>query len=305
MSVKVNGLTKIYGQQKAIDNLTFELEEGEIMGLLGPNGAGKSTTMKILTCFIPQTSGSASVCGYDVETHATEVKRNIGYLPEHNPLYTEMYIKEYLAYVAGFYKVANPQKRISELIDLTGLGIEQRKKIGMLSKGYRQRVGLAQALMHDPKVLILDEPTTGLDPNQLAEIRKLIKEIGKTKTIILSTHIMQEVEAMCKRVAIIDRGVLVANDLTSNLQNKAKDEVMVSVEFDRPVGIELIQRIPGVKKAQKTETNTFTVTSGAQIDLRKVLFDFAVANNLTVLSLNKKENSLEQVFRSLTSNNQR
>lgn len=217
MSIRVEGLTKIYGQQKAVDGISFTAEPG-VLGFLGPNGAGKSTTMKILTGFIPQTSGKAEVCGFDVNTHPLEVKRNIGYLPESNALYTDMYVKESLNFVADIHNIHEPQKRIADIIEQTGLGPEQHKKIGQLSKGYKQRVGLAQAILHDPKVLILDEPTSGLDPNQLIGIRQLIVDLGKTKTIILSTHIMQEVEAVCSHVIIINKGKIVTNDTLKNLK---------------------------------------------------------------------------------------
>ncbi|MES2426919.1 MAG: ATP-binding cassette domain-containing protein [Bacteroidota bacterium] len=217
MSIRVEGLTKIYGEQKAVDGISFSAEPG-VLGFLGPNGAGKSTTMKILTGFIPQTSGKASVCGFDVNTHPIEVKRNIGYLPESNALYTDMYVKESLSFIAGIHGIHEPEKRIADIIEQTGLGPEQHKKIGQLSKGYRQRVGLAQAILHDPQVLILDEPTSGLDPNQLIGIRRLIIDLGKTKTIILSTHIMQEVEAVCNHVIIINKGKIVTNDTLENLK---------------------------------------------------------------------------------------
>jgi ABC-2 type transport system ATP-binding protein len=219
MSISVSSLTKVYGKQKAVDNISFSAEPG-VLGFLGPNGAGKSTTMKILTGFIPQTSGKASVCGFDVETQPLEVKRSIGYLPESNPLYTDMYVRESLAFIANIHQLDNADKRIDEIIELTGLTPEKHKKIGQLSKGYRQRVGLAQAILHDPQVLILDEPTSGLDPNQLIGIRQLIRDLGKTKTIILSTHIMQEVEAVCDRVVIINKGTIVANDTLAGLTKK-------------------------------------------------------------------------------------
>jgi ABC-2 type transport system ATP-binding protein len=222
MSIRVESLTKVYGKQKAVDGISFSAEPG-VLGFLGPNGAGKSTTMKILTCFIPQTSGTASVCGFDVEKQSLEVKRHIGYLPENNSLYLDMYVKESLGFIAGIHKVASPEKRIAQVIEQTGLGPEQHKKVGQLSKGYRQRVGLAQAILHDPEVLILDEPTSGLDPNQLIGIRNLITELGKTKTIILSTHIMQEVEAVCDNVIIINKGKIVANDSLQGLRSKNKD----------------------------------------------------------------------------------
>jgi len=222
MSILVESLTKIYGKQKAVDGISFSAQPG-VLGFLGPNGAGKSTTMKILTCFIPQTSGTASVCGFDVEKQSLDVKRHIGYLPESNSLYLDMYVKESLGFIAGIHKIASPEQRIAQVIEQTGLGPEQHKKVGQLSKGYRQRVGLAQAILHNPEVLILDEPTSGLDPNQLIGIRNLITELGKTKTIILSTHIMQEVEAVCDNVIIINKGKIVANDSLQGLRNKNKD----------------------------------------------------------------------------------
>jgi ABC-2 type transport system ATP-binding protein len=233
MSIVVDSISKIYGQQTAVDQVSFKAEKGQILGFLGPNGAGKSTTMKILTCFIPQTSGSASVSGFDVTDSPMEVRRNIGYLPEHNPLYVDMYVKEALSFIADIHQVEQSKKRIAEVIELTGLGDEQHKKIGALSKGYRQRVGLAQAIIHDPAVLILDEPTTGLDPNQIIGIRLLIRELGKTKTVVFSTHIMQEVEAICDQVVIINKGKLVANDsikgLKARFTEKSLEEIFVSL----------------------------------------------------------------------------
>jgi ABC-2 type transport system ATP-binding protein len=231
MSIQVDGLTKIYGAQKAVDGISFRAETG-VLGFLGPNGAGKSTTMKILTGFIPQTSGRASVCGFDVEKQSLDVKRNIGYLPESNPLYQDMYVKESLAFIADIHKINNPEQRIAEVIELTGLGPEQYKKIGQLSKGYRQRVGLAQAIIHDPQVLILDEPTSGLDPNQLIGIRQLIRDLGKNKTIILSTHIMQEVEAVCDKVIIINKGKIVADDTLTSLREKNKGNSLENIFID-------------------------------------------------------------------------
>jgi len=228
MSISVQALTKIYGQQKAVDGISFEAGPG-VLGFLGPNGAGKSTTMKMLTCFIPQTSGAASVCGLDISKNPLDVKRNIGYLPEANPLYTEMYVKEALAFVAGIHKIHQPEKRIAEVIEQTGLGPEQHKKIVQLSKGYRQRVGLAQAIIHDPQVLILDEPTSGLDPNQLIGIRQLIVDLGKSKTIVLSTHIMQEVEAVCNQVIIINKGKIAANDTLANLRSSNSNKTLENI----------------------------------------------------------------------------
>jgi len=228
MSILVESLTKVYGAQKAVNGISFRAKPG-VLGFLGPNGAGKSTTMKILTCFIPQTAGKASVCGYDVETQALEVRRNIGYLPESNPLYLDMYVKESLSFIAGIHQIHTPQKRIESIIEQTGLGPEQHKKIGQLSKGYRQRVGLAQAILHDPQVLILDEPTSGLDPNQLIGIRQLILDLGKTKTVILSTHIMQEVEAVCNQVIIINKGQIVADDTLEGLRSANKGKTLENI----------------------------------------------------------------------------
>lgn len=231
MSIRVEALTKVYGQQKAVDGISFTADTG-VLGFLGPNGAGKSTTMKMLTCFLPPTAGTASVCGFDIGTHPLDVKRNIGYLPESNPLYTDMYVKESMAFVAGIHGMKDAGKRIAEVIEQTGLGPEQHKKIGQLSKGYRQRVGLAQAILHDPQVLILDEPTSGLDPNQLVGIRQLITDLGKTKTIILSTHIMQEVEAVCTRVIIINKGSIVANDSLASLRSNNKGNTLENIFID-------------------------------------------------------------------------
>ena len=300
MSVTVNALTKLYGTQKAIDALSFSINKGEIVGLLGPNGSGKSTTMKILTCFLPQSSGEATVCGYDVAKNSNEIRRIVGYLPENNPLYLDMYVKEYLSYVGGIYKVPNLSKRIAELVELTGLGVEQHKKIGQLSKGYRQRVGIAQTLVHNPEVLILDEPTTGLDPNQLVEIRKLIQEISYQKTIILSTHIMQEVEALCKRVIIVNQGKLVADGPTEQLQNQTNTQNLVEVSFDGAVQKSQLEKINGVLKAQNLGANKWLVSAKTSQDLNGLLFDFAVQNQVRILNMNKQENSLEDVFRNLT-----
>jgi ABC-2 type transport system ATP-binding protein len=301
MSIKINNITKLYGQQKALDKVSFEVGSGQVVGFLGPNGAGKSTMMKIITCFIPQTSGSATVCGYDVTEQSVEVRRNVGYLPEHNPLYHEMYVKEYLDFVAGVYHLnSNRKKRIEEMVEMTGLQAEQKKKIGALSKGYRQRVGLAQAMIHDPKVLILDEPTSGLDPNQLLEIRSLIKNIGKEKTVMLSTHIMQEVEAICSRVIIINKGKIVTDESTEILQQKSGTENVIIVEFDKPVDKGMLQKIEGIKKTELLKANTWKIISDKNADIRPAVFNFAVANQLTVLSLHKEEQSIEDIFQQLT-----
>jgi ABC-2 type transport system ATP-binding protein len=300
MSVEVKNVTKIYGAQKALDEISFSVEPGNIVGFLGPNGAGKSTMMKIITCFIPQTSGSVSVCGYDVIDNPIDVKRQVGYLPEHNPLYLDMYVKEYLDFVGGVYKIEKRKNRVKEMIDMVGLGIEQNKKIGALSKGYRQRVGLAQAMIHDPKVLILDEPTTGLDPNQLEEIRALIKNIGKEKTIMLSTHIMQEVEAICDKTIIINRGIIVANDKTEELQAQQKNQIVLSVEFDRTVELKNLENIEGVIQVKNSHNNTwlFEIENDA---VRNHVFQYAMQKEIVVLTMQKETQSLEAVFKKLTS----
>jgi len=303
VSVIVNHLSKIYGTQKAVDSISFEAVPGKILGFLGPNGAGKSTTMKILTCFIPQSSGDASVCGFDVIKDSLSVRKNIGYLPESNPLYTDMYVKEYLNFIAGMHKMGKETKlRIEEMIDKTGLVREQHKKISQLSKGYRQRVGLAQAMLHNPKVLILDEPTTGLDPNQLVEIRALIKQLGKEKTVILSTHIMQEVEAVCDRIVIINKGVLVANEDTKVLQSKKEGTLGFKVEFDKAVNQNQLKGIRGILQASNLQGNTWLLSTDSKSDARTEIFQFAVQNQLVLLSISKEEQSLETIFRQLTSN---
>ncbi len=300
MSISVSNITKQFGEQKALDNISFEVGKGQIVGFLGPNGAGKSTMMKILTCFIPQTSGIAKVSGFDVNENAIEVRKRIGYLPEHNPLYTEMYVREYLDFVAGIYKLTDRNKRVNEMIELTGLEIEQKKKIGALSKGYRQRVGLAQAMIHDPEVLILDEPTSGLDPNQLAEIRSVIKSAGREKTVMLSTHIMQEVEAICDRVIIINRGTIVANETTAMLQNMPKNSEVILIEFDKPVSKKDLQSVDGVAKADSLNETQWRITAKSGMDVRSSLFKWAVDNNLSVLTMQKQEQKLEDVFQQLT-----
>jgi len=301
MSIHVKNITKIYGEQKALNDVSFEVGSGQVVGFLGPNGAGKSTMMKIITCFVPQTAGSVSVCGFDVADQSIEVRKKVGYLPEHNPLYPEMYVKEYLDFIAGVYKMnGDRKKRISEMVELTGLQLEQKKKIGALSKGYRQRVGLAQAMIHNPEVLILDEPTSGLDPNQLVDIRELIKNIGREKTVMLSTHIMQEVEAICDRVIIINKGKIVADETTEVIQQKSGGENIVIAEFNRNVERLDLSCIPGVKRVMLVKGNTWKIYSTTQDDIRPAVFKFAVDNNLMVLSLQKEEQSLEEVFHQLT-----
>ncbi len=303
MSIVVQEVTKYYGEQKALGNVSFVVETGKIAGFIGPNGAGKSTMMKIITGFLPASSGRVLVNGMDAGTSGTGIRRAIGYLPENNPLYPEMYVREYLGFVASFYKTELPRKEaVDRIIGVTGLAPEQNKKIGSLSKGYRQRVGLAQALIHDPAVLILDEATTGLDPNQIVEIRNLIRETGREKTIILSTHIMQEVEAICDRVIIIDRGVIVADEDKETIYSKMRRPGQtVQVEFDRAVDNRLLAAIPGVTAARELKGNSWIIETDAEDDIRPLIFSFAVNNNLTVLSLQRKESNLEEVFRHLTS----
>jgi ABC-2 type transport system ATP-binding protein len=303
LSIEVSKISKLYGTQKALDDISFKVDAGEIIGFLGPNGAGKSTMMKIITCFLPQSEGEIKVCGYDVVEQSLEVRRNVGYLPEHNPLYLDMYVTEYLNFAAGLAGLKKTQKRVNEMIELTGLGVEQHKLIGALSKGYRQRVGLAQAMIHQPKVLILDEPTSGLDPNQLVDIRKLIKNIGKDTTVMLSTHIMQEVEAMCNRVIIINKGKIVADDSAASLSNKKNAQVIVFVEFDKSVDENKLSRLNGVKKVNKINAQQFELITDQTTDIRPLIFNFAVEQQLTVLTINRKEESLENIFRRLTKNN--
>ncbi len=301
MSIQVKNLVKLYGQQRALDAISFEAKPGEVLGFLGPNGAGKTTTMKIITCYLTQTEGQVRVCGHDVSTDSLAVRRQIGYLPEHNPLYKEMYVKEYLHFAAKTSGVKKPAARIAELIDMTGLGREQHKPIGALSKGYRQRVGLAQAIIHDPQVLILDEPTSGLDPNQLAEIRSLIQLLGKEKTVVFSTHIMQEVQAICDRVIIIDQGKLVADDPIERLQARLQGQTVLQVEFDKAVTIEQLNSLSGVKKATALGANRYQLVADGKNDPRAEVFRFAVAQQLTLLGLQKEAISVEAVFRQLTS----
>ncbi|MFT6849210.1 MAG: ABC-2 type transport system ATP-binding protein [Sphingobacteriales bacterium] len=303
MSVVVKNLTKVYGTQNAVDNVSFSAEPGKILGFLGPNGAGKSTTMKIITCFIPQTAGSVTVCGHDVVSDSMAVRSKVGYLPEHNPLYLDMYVKEYLHFIADLHDLGkNAKDRVTEMIELTGLGKEQNKKIEALSKGYRQRVGLAQAMLHDPEVLILDEPTTGLDPNQLKEIRALIKKIGQEKTVILSTHIMQEVEAICDKVLIINNGKIVANDDTANLRSLGGRKIFL-VEFSKQVDASKLFALNGINKVSHLEGGKYRLEAEMNVDAREAVFKFAVAEEVTLLSSEQKEESLEDVFRKLTQNN--
>ncbi len=298
MSIQVEKLTKIYGTQRALDEISFEAKQGEILGFLGPNGAGKSTTMKILTGYIPQTSGIAKVCGFDVSTQTMEVKKHIGYLPELNPLYTDMFVKEYLLFSAEVQGLGKEAKsRVDEMIERVGLSLERKKKIGQLSKGYKQRVGLAQAMLHNPKVLILDEPTSGLDPNQVVEIRELIKEIGKDKTVLLSTHIMQEVESMCNRVIIINRGKIVADDNISALQQQSKHELTIVVEFKNEVKEAMLKNIAGVKAVKQKGKRYFLKCSD---DVREQVSTLSSQQGWVLLSMSLEEDSLESVFQKLT-----
>ncbi len=301
MSILVENITKLYSSQKALNDVSFEIKTGEIVGFIGPNGAGKSTMMKIICGYLPPSMGKATVNGFDVIEQSVDVRKHIGYLPEHNPLYPEMYVREYLEFAGGIYKVKNLANRIVEIIGLTGLSSEQHKKIGALSKGYRQRVGLAQALIHNPSVLVLDEPTTGLDPNQIVEIRNLISEAGKSKTIMLSTHLMQEVEAICNRIIIINKGEIVANNLIQDIyQQTANKEFTVLVEFNKLLEEADVKQIAQVDKVRKIADNSWLVSNSKGVDIREVIFKYAVEKGYSVLSMQKQEKSLEEVFRELT-----
>ncbi|MDG4715815.1 gliding motility-associated ABC transporter ATP-binding subunit GldA [Winogradskyella marincola] len=297
MSIEVHNISKLYKDQKALNNVSFKVKDAEIVGFLGPNGAGKSTMMKILTTYIEASEGDANVNGFNVSKDKKSVQKSVGYLPEHNPLYTDLYVKEYLNFNANVYDT--PKSRINEVIELTGLTPEAHKKIGQLSKGYRQRVGLANALLHNPDVLILDEPTTGLDPNQLVDIRNLIKTIGKEKTVFLSTHIMQEVEAMCDRVIIINKGEVVADKYLKDLR-EGQEQVII-VEFDYRVEDAFLLRLPKVASVKNTYEFVYEITFSTKEDMRSHVFDFAHDNELKILQLNQKNASLESLFRELTS----
>jgi ABC-2 type transport system ATP-binding protein len=300
VSIKVEHLTKTYGEQNALDDISFSVKSGEIVGFLGPNGAGKSTTMKILTSYIPPTSGYAEVCGIDVMTDSIEVRKKIGYLPEHNPLYLDMYVREYLEFVAEIHKLDNVKQRVDAMIETVGLQIERQKKIGTLSKGYRQRVGLAQALIHEPEVLILDEPTSGLDPNQLEEIRGLIKQLGKEKTVILSTHIMQEVEAICDRVIIINKGKIVADDSAATLKTNTSNKVIIKVEFESEISVEKIKSVHTVTNVKSISNTMFVIEANNKEDIRKLLSKFSQEQNNLILEMTREQESLENVFKKLT-----
>lgn len=301
MSIEILHLSKFYGQQNVLDDVTLSLKPGQIVGLLGPNGAGKSTLMKIIACFIPPSKGSVSVYGYDVMKSSLKVRQLIGYLPENNPLYTEMYVREFLLFIAGLCDLGKQSKsRVEELIDMTGLTAECNKKIGTLSKGYRQRVGLAQALMNNPQALILDEPTSGLDPNQLAEIRNLIHEIGLTRTVLLSTHIMQEVEALCQRTVIINKGRIVADDDTANISAGVGAKEIITVEFETAVDVSKLSKISGVTNVSSPALNKYVLETVSGSDIRAEVFRFAVEQQWVVVAMQKEERNLEDVFRSLT-----
>lgn len=301
MTIKIAQVSKFYGSQKALDKVSFEIGTGELIGFLGPNGAGKSTMMKIITGYLAADEGTVTINGETVETKNVSIRSQIGYLPENNPLYTDLYVREYLEMVAGFYQLQNKKEQVLKMIELTGLKAEQHKKIGSLSKGYRQRVGLAQALIHDPAVLILDEPTTGLDPNQLEEIRHLIRTISTNKTVMLSTHIMQEVEAICSRVIIINKGVLAADGSIGQLKGgQFEQRQTVLVEFDKIPDLKALQKVSGIRKTEQINQTTYIAESDGSTDLRPALFRFAVNNQLVLLTLKEQQQSLENVFQDLT-----
>lgn len=302
MSVVLSKLTKIYGHQKAVDSVSLEALPGQIVGFLGPNGAGKSTTMKIITAYLNPTEGEVEVCGINVRQHSLEARRKIGYLPEHNPLYLDMYVKEFLRFAGRLQGMNGKQltKSVEEIVELCGLGLEQNKKIGALSRGYRQRVGLAQAFIHHPPVLILDEPTSGLDPNQIVEIRNLIQTLGSKKTVIFSTHIMQEVQAICHRAVIINKGKIVADSLVENLKAISTEKMVIEAEFENPVEIGKIEGLENVTAVEKTKVSTYEITANTSEDIRNKISRLALENNWIILGLKVKENSLEEVFRELT-----
>ena len=300
MSIEVKNLLKVYGEQKAVNNISFKVNKGEIVGFLGPNGAGKSTTMKIITGYLEQTSGDAYVSGMNVTDEPLETKKKIGYLPEANALYYDMYVREYLAFVAEVHKIKSQKSKIESVIGLTGLTIESRKKIGQLSKGYKQRVGLAAALIHDPEVLILDEPTSGLDPNQIIEIREVIKKQGKDKTVLFSSHILQEVEAICDRVIIINKGELVADDKLSNLRKHSPSSNAVKVSFKESIENKWLEELPAARSVNKIDANNWQLATDHPEQLRKQIFELSLQHNLNIVSLQSESQSLEDVFRSLT-----
>jgi ABC-2 type transport system ATP-binding protein len=304
MSIQVRNLTKEYNHQKAVNQISLSVQPGEIVGFLGPNGAGKSTTMKIATGYLSPTEGTVEVNGFDVRTQPMDVRRSVGYLPEHNPLYLDLYVKEYLRFAGSLHGLRGNDlsRRIADMIDLVGLGREQHKRIGQLSKGYRQRVGLAQALLHNPPVLILDEPTTGLDPNQLSEIRQVIRDAGRDKTVLFSTHIMQEVEAICDRVVIINRGQIVIDQPLSELRRTSAHEgIVVVAEFERELDeASILASVPGVERVESLANGQYRITAGPNADLRGAIFRLAADQNLTLVGLRQQENSLEGIFKELT-----
>ncbi|MBS1927829.1 MAG: gliding motility-associated ABC transporter ATP-binding subunit GldA [Chitinophagaceae bacterium] len=300
MSIKITSLTKIYGQQKAVNNISFDVQKGEITGFLGPNGAGKSTTMKMITGYIEPDSGSMEVCGIKVQTGSIETQKKIGYLPETNPLYVDMYVREFLQFAANIHAVPKAKQRIEEVINMVGLTPESNKKISQLSKGYKQRTGLAAALVHDPEVLILDEPTSGLDPNQLMEIREMIKRLGENKTVLFSSHIMQEVEAVCDRVIIINKGKIVANNSIENLRNESLEGQTIHISFNRPVPSSLLESIRGIETVQAQNAQTFLITCKDADSIKKELLAMSLKEGLDISSLQTGSKSLETVFKSLT-----
>ncbi len=302
MSIEVSHLCKIYGLQKAVDDISFKINEGEITGFLGPNGAGKSTTMKIITGYLPWNAGMVSVYGLDVKKFPLEIKKKIGYLPEANPLYYDMYVKEYLQFIAGVHSIKKNKEAIKNVIELTGLTVESNKKIGQLSKGFKQRTGLAAALIHHPDVLILDEPTSGLDPNQIIEIRNVIKQQGKNKTVLFSSHILQEVEAICDRIIIINKGKIVADDTILNL-HKTKHENVIKISFKENINEDVLKNLPGINEIRKENDSTWKLTSNNVNEARKQLMQLALNENLNITSLQTEGSSLEEIFRSLTLNN--
>ncbi len=300
MSIKLENITKLYGTQKALDSVSFEANKGEIIALLGPNGAGKSTTMKIISSFLPADEGLVEVCGLDVKTQDMEIKKKLGYLPESNPLYFQMYVKEYLNFVADIHKLDQKSTRIKDVIERVGLGLEQNKKIGALSKGYKQRVGIAQSILHDPEVLILDEPTSGLDPNQLVEIRSLIHSLGKEKTVILSTHIMQEVEAICDRIIVIDRGRIVADDKTERLVSADKTDDIIHLELIKNLNEDVLNALVGVHKTIREGNNVYKLFVSKETDMRPALFDLVVKEGNKILEMRREKIAVEDVFQKLT-----
>ena len=300
MSITVNNLTKNYGAQKAVDSISFKIDKGEIVGFLGPNGAGKSTTMKIITGYLPADGGTAKVCDIMVDENSNETKKKIGYLPEANPLYYDMYVREYLDFITNVHEVKNKKNKIEEVIRTVGLTVEANKKIGQLSKGYKQRVGLAAALIHDPEVLILDEPTSGLDPNQIVEIRDVIKKLGEDKTVLFSSHILQEVQAICDRVIIISKGKIVADDSLSNLQKGKTGNHFVLVEFKESISVEKLKSLTDVTNVEQLQNTDYKLQTNNPDSVRKQLVELSLRNNLNIVSLQSESNSLEEIFKSLT-----